>query len=201
MEGGERKHKRILSSVNFSAAERPESNVKLQNVTWMYIPRKDQLVILGLCRVFDFLQIAPLQAHMFFQLKSFDSSLSDSAISTQAGFLQGVFTAAQFATAVPWGLQEWPNIMVIFGENNLPGTEFYSCQPSHRYSRPAFQGSESSEDLLEVSVENPHKYELEGGASKAHQPTRVLPFRRIWTSNVLRTLLAQAFLIFRWGVN
>ncbi|KAL2374858.1 hypothetical protein RJ035_001400 [Blastomyces gilchristii] len=37
------------------------------------------------------------------QLKSFDSSLSDSTISTQAGFLQGAFTAAQFATAVPWG--------------------------------------------------------------------------------------------------
>jgi MFS family permease len=40
---------------------------------------------------------------LFFQLKSFDESLSNSEISTQAGILQGAFTAAQFATAVAWG--------------------------------------------------------------------------------------------------
>lgn len=72
-------------------------------VTWMSLPRKKQLCILGLCRVFDFLQIASLQAYMFYQLKSFDEDLSDSDVSTQAGILQGAFTAAQFATAIPWG--------------------------------------------------------------------------------------------------
>ena len=72
-------------------------------VTWMSLPRKKQLAILGLCRVFDFLQIASLQAYMFYQLKSFDQNLSDSDVSTQAGILQGAFTAAQFATAIPWG--------------------------------------------------------------------------------------------------
>lgn len=72
-------------------------------VTWMSLPRKQQLAILGLCRVFDFLQIASLQAYMFYQLKSFDQDLSDSDVSTQAGILQGAFTAAQFATAIPWG--------------------------------------------------------------------------------------------------
>ncbi|KAI9367262.1 major facilitator superfamily domain-containing protein [Aspergillus egyptiacus] len=72
-------------------------------VTWMSLPRKKQLALLGLCRVFDFLQIASLQAYMFYQLKSFDESLSDSDVSTQAGILQGAFTAAQFATAIPWG--------------------------------------------------------------------------------------------------
>ncbi|KAJ6191111.1 hypothetical protein N7519_001132 [Penicillium mononematosum] len=56
-----------------------------------------------LCRVFDFLQIASLQAYMFYQLKSFDPNLSDSDVATQAGILQGAFTAAQFATAIPWG--------------------------------------------------------------------------------------------------
>lgn len=40
---------------------------------------------------------------MFYQLKSFDQDLSDSDVSTQAGILQGAFTAAQFATAIPWG--------------------------------------------------------------------------------------------------
>ncbi|KAL3475901.1 ASST-domain-containing protein [Aspergillus californicus] len=72
-------------------------------VTWMSLPRKKQLALLGLCRVFDFLQIASLQAYMFYQLKSFDENLSDSDVSTQAGILQGAFTAAQFATAIPWG--------------------------------------------------------------------------------------------------
>ncbi|KAL3468048.1 ASST-domain-containing protein [Aspergillus heterothallicus] len=72
-------------------------------VTWMSLPQKKQLALLGLCRVFDFLQIASLQAYMFYQLKSFDDTLSDSDVSTQAGILQGAFTAAQFATAIPWG--------------------------------------------------------------------------------------------------
>lgn len=72
-------------------------------VTWMSLPRKGQLGLLGLCRVFDFLQIASLQAYMFYQLKSFDENLSDSDVATQAGILQGAFTAAQFATAIPWG--------------------------------------------------------------------------------------------------
>ena len=72
-------------------------------VTWMSLPRKQQLGILGLCRVFDFLQVASLQAYMFYQLKSFDETLSDSDVATQAGILQGAFTAAQFATAIPWG--------------------------------------------------------------------------------------------------
>ncbi|CAG8893538.1 unnamed protein product [Penicillium egyptiacum] len=72
-------------------------------VTWMSLPRKGQLALLGLCRVFDFLQIASLQAYMFYQLKSFDQNLSDSDVATQAGILQGAFTAAQFATAIPWG--------------------------------------------------------------------------------------------------
>ncbi|KAJ5490925.1 hypothetical protein N7539_002492 [Penicillium diatomitis] len=72
-------------------------------VTWMSLPRKGQLILLGLCRVFDFLQIASLQAYMFYQLKSFDENLSDADVATQAGILQGAFTAAQFATAIPWG--------------------------------------------------------------------------------------------------
>jgi MFS family permease len=69
----------------------------------MSLPRKKQLAFLGLCRVFDFLQIASLQAYMFYQLKSFDETLSESDVSTQAGILQGAFTAAQFSTAIPWG--------------------------------------------------------------------------------------------------
>lgn len=84
-------------------AQMPPPSNKPSRVTWMSLPRKGQLALLGLCRVFDFLQIASLQAYMFYQLKSFDENLSDSDVSTQAGILQGAFTAAQFATAIPWG--------------------------------------------------------------------------------------------------
>ncbi|KAI3317358.1 MFS general substrate transporter [Xylariaceae sp. AK1471] len=72
-------------------------------VTWMSLPRKDQLVILFLCRLVDFLQVASLQAYVFYQLKSFDETLSDSQISSQAGLLQGAFTGAQVLTAILWG--------------------------------------------------------------------------------------------------
>ena len=76
---------------------------KPQPVTWLSLPRKSQLCILFLCRLFDFLQVASLQAYLFYQLKSFDSELSDAAISSQAGIMQGCFTGAQVATAMLWG--------------------------------------------------------------------------------------------------
>ncbi|KAI1422740.1 major facilitator superfamily domain-containing protein [Xylaria sp. FL1777] len=72
-------------------------------VTWMSLPRKDQLAILFLSRLVDFLQVASLQAYVFYQLKSFDNTLSDSQISSQAGLLQGAFTGAQVLTAFLWG--------------------------------------------------------------------------------------------------
>ena len=43
------------------------------------------------------------QSYMFYQLKSFDESLSDSVIATQAGLLASSFTGAQFLTAMMWG--------------------------------------------------------------------------------------------------
>jgi MFS family permease len=76
---------------------------KPRPVTWLSLPRKGQLFILFLCRLVDFLQVASLQAYMFYQLKSFDIGLPDTTISYQAGVLQGCFTGAQVATAMLWG--------------------------------------------------------------------------------------------------
>ncbi|KAI1818634.1 major facilitator superfamily domain-containing protein [Poronia punctata] len=81
----------------------PEKRKADGPVTWMSLPRKDQLAILFLSRLVDFLQVASLQAYVFYQLKSFDKTLSDSEISSQAGLLQGAFTGAQVLTAVLWG--------------------------------------------------------------------------------------------------
>lgn len=72
-------------------------------VTWMSLPRKDQLAILFLCRLVDFLQVASLQAYVFYQLKSLDETKSDAEISARAGVLQGAFTGAQVLTAMLWG--------------------------------------------------------------------------------------------------
>jgi len=74
-------------------------------VSWPSLPRKDQLAILFLARLVDFLQVASLQAYVFYQLKALDPSgnASDARISQQAGILQGCFTGAQVATAMLWG--------------------------------------------------------------------------------------------------
>ena len=42
-------------------------------------------------------------------------------------------------------------------------------------------------------------YEMEEKATKSTRQSRTLPFRRIWTKNVLCTLLAQAFFDFQMG--
>lgn len=72
-------------------------------VTWKSLPRKDQLAILFTCRLVDFLQVASLQAYMFYQLRSMDPAKSDAEISVQVGILQGAFTGAQVLTAILWG--------------------------------------------------------------------------------------------------
>jgi hypothetical protein len=72
-------------------------------VTWMSLPHKRQLAILTVARLSEPLVQTSLQSYMFYQLKSFDKSLPDSVIASQAGIMQGSFTAAQFLTAMMWG--------------------------------------------------------------------------------------------------
>ncbi len=72
-------------------------------VRWRDLPRKGQLAILTLARLSEPITQTSLQAYMFYQLKSFDPTLPDSTISSQAGILQGCFTTAQFLTAIMWG--------------------------------------------------------------------------------------------------
>ncbi|PGH08743.1 hypothetical protein AJ80_07781 [Polytolypa hystricis UAMH7299] len=72
-------------------------------VTWVSLPKKGQLAILTFARLSEPITLTSLQSYMFYQLKSFDPSLPDSTISSQAGMMQACFTAAQFLTAVIWG--------------------------------------------------------------------------------------------------
>jgi len=43
------------------------------------------------------------KSYLFYQLKSFDETLPDSVIASQAGIMQGAFAAAQLCTAMLWG--------------------------------------------------------------------------------------------------
>lgn len=81
----------------------PSPSADEKPITWSSLPNKSQLAILTVARLSEPLTQTSLQAYMFYQLRSFDPSLPESAISTQAGILQGSFTAAQFLTAVVWG--------------------------------------------------------------------------------------------------
>lgn len=84
-------------------AEAPLENEKEKPASWSSLPRKDQLFILAFARLAEPIVQTSINSYMFFMLRSFNPSLSDSAISAQAGFLSGGFTAAQCLTAVVWG--------------------------------------------------------------------------------------------------
>lgn len=96
---------RDTGSSSTSASSTPSSSEapKKEKVKWKDLPHKDQLVILVLARLAEPLVQTSLQAYMFYQLKSFDTSLSDATIASQAGILQASFSAAQTLTGVFWG--------------------------------------------------------------------------------------------------
>lgn len=66
------------------------------------------------------------------------------------------------------------------------------------YSRLPFRDYEEDGPLLAGQMDRAESYELEEKA-KPMRVKRVLSFRRIWTKNVLCTLLAQAFFDFQMG--
>lgn len=72
-------------------------------ITWMSLPRKGQLAILVTARLSEPLVQSSLRSYLFYQLKSFDHTLPDSTIASQAGIMQGAFAAAQLCTAMLWG--------------------------------------------------------------------------------------------------
>lgn len=72
-------------------------------VTWSSLPKKGQLAVLTIARLSEPLAERSFSAYLFYQLRSFDPSLSDKTISGQGGMLTASFAAAQFVTAVWWG--------------------------------------------------------------------------------------------------
>ena len=74
-----------------------------KTATWRELPKKGQLALLVIARLSEPLSQTSLQSYMFYQLKSFDPSLSDATVSAQAGWMAAAFTALQFCTAFMWG--------------------------------------------------------------------------------------------------
>lgn len=66
------------------------------------------------------------------------------------------------------------------------------------YSRLPFRDYDEEGPLLNQPMDRTESYEMEEKA-KPVRPARILPFRRIWTKNVLCTLFAQAFFDFQMG--
>jgi hypothetical protein len=81
----------------------PLESSKRKVATWKELPNKSQLALLTVSRLAEPLTQTSLQSYMFYQLKSFDPTQTDDAISWQAGILSAAFTAAQFLTAILWG--------------------------------------------------------------------------------------------------
>ncbi|KAK5474398.1 hypothetical protein LTR43_006414 [Exophiala xenobiotica] len=81
----------------------PETQQTAKKVSYLSLPHKGQLAILCLARMADPLAQTSIQSYMFYQLKFFDPSLSDAAISAQAGFLISAKTAAQVCSGMFWG--------------------------------------------------------------------------------------------------
>lgn len=90
-------------STSRSTTIKPPEKKPNEVIAWRDLPRKKQLIVVTLTRLSEPLVQTSLQSYMFYQLKWFDPSLSDSVISSQAGILHASFTAAQFLTAMMWG--------------------------------------------------------------------------------------------------
>ena len=94
---------RDIGSASSSGSAPPLPEKKKEKVRWKDLPKKGQLAILVLARLAEPLVQTSLQSYMFYQLRSFNTSLSDATISSQAGILQASFSAAQTLTGVFWG--------------------------------------------------------------------------------------------------
>lgn len=81
----------------------PQNKPKKEVAKWRDLPHKDQLIVLVLARLVEPLVQSSIQAYMFYQLRSFDATLSDATISWQAGVLQASFSAGQTITSWMWG--------------------------------------------------------------------------------------------------
>lgn len=81
----------------------PQYHTCTAPASWRNLPRKDQLAILTVCRVVDFIQIASFQTVCYYQLRSFDQSLTEETLAWQTGMAKASFTAGQFCTAIFWG--------------------------------------------------------------------------------------------------
>jgi hypothetical protein len=78
------------------------------------------------------------------------------------------------------------------------GLKTFVPSSSYLYSKLPLQDGDD-DPLLHPAPELVESYELEAKAGRSKRPTRILPFYRIWTKNVLCTLLAQAFFDFQMG--
>lgn len=105
-----------LSTVNRKEGTRPlpppRKNVKPPPVRWMDLPNKDQLFILGLCRLSEPLSNTCLLPYIYYLIKSIVAKSGSNPTKSEAdqisklsGILVAVFPLAQFLTSMLWARQ------------------------------------------------------------------------------------------------
>jgi MFS family permease len=98
-----------VRDVEKSTNGQPAAKAKKENIPWLSLPNKDQLFILGICRLSEPLSNTCLLPYIYYLMKSIvapDTDSPDEAqhkkISELSGILVAVFPLAQLATSMLW---------------------------------------------------------------------------------------------------
>ncbi|KAK6509178.1 hypothetical protein TWF481_003939 [Arthrobotrys musiformis] len=91
-----------------SASSASESGSKdqdddLEEIGWMSLPRKKQLIILALCRLSEPITATSLLSYVYYFIKSLPGADTPEEISRRAGVMVAAFSACQFVTGMIWG--------------------------------------------------------------------------------------------------
>ncbi|KAK6536174.1 hypothetical protein TWF281_000420 [Arthrobotrys megalospora] len=96
-------------AVGSSASSASESGSKDQddiddeNIGWMSLPRKKQLIILALCRLSEPITATSLLSYVYYFIKSLPDADTPEEISRRAGVMVAAFSICQFVTGMIWG--------------------------------------------------------------------------------------------------
>lgn len=78
--------------------------ISAADATWRNMPHKKQVAILALSRLVDFFQQAALQTYGYYQLRSFNPSITEADLAHQTGLLFASFTFSQIVSSFLWGV-------------------------------------------------------------------------------------------------
>ncbi|KAK6362948.1 hypothetical protein TWF730_000399 [Orbilia blumenaviensis] len=96
----------VAGSSASSASESELENrddVEDEEIGWMSLPRKKQLIVLALCRLSEPITATSLLSYVYYFIKSLPGADSPEEISRRAGVMVAAFSTSQFITGMIWG--------------------------------------------------------------------------------------------------